>query len=110
MPQAKRRAKPKPVKRVLNVIPSRDTEKDWQLQHADAAGLLAAAPAVPKSKDLRETWGKVGDQGATGSCVGWATADALLRWHFVKSGRMKNTEVLSKRFIWMAPKETDEFD
>jgi C1A family cysteine protease len=109
MPQAKRK-RPRRVKRVLNVVPSRETERDWRLEHADAAGLLAAAPAVPKSKDLRETWWKVGDQGATGSCVGWATADSLLRWHFVKSGRMKNTEVVSKRFIWMASKETDEFD
>src|SRR6476469_7016810 len=109
MPQAKRRAKPKRVQRVLNVIPSRDTEQDWQIQHADAPGLLAAAPDVPKSKDLRETWWKIGDQGATGSCVGWATADALLRWHFVKSSRIKNTETMSKRFIWMASKETDEY-
>jgi hypothetical protein len=46
MPQAKRRAKrrPKRVKRVLNVVPSRDTERDWQLEQADAA--LAAPPAI----------------------------------------------------------------
>src|SRR3954454_4525952 len=107
MPQA-RRKRPKPrVKRVLNVVPSRDTERDWQIQHADQAGLLAAPAAVPKAKDLREAWWKIGDQGATGSCVGWATADALLRWHFVKSGKLKNTEAMSKRFIWMASKETD---
>jgi C1A family cysteine protease len=116
MPQAKRtpkrraKARPKRVRRVLNVVPSRETERDWQLEQADAAGLLAAAPAVPKSKDLRETWWKVGDQGTTGSCVGWATADALLRWHFTKTGRLKQTEALSKRFIWMASKETDEFE
>jgi C1A family cysteine protease len=108
MPQAKRK-RPRRVKRVLNVVPSRETEQDWRIETADAAGLLAAAPALPKSKDLRETWWKVGDQGSTGSCVGWATADSLLRWHFVKSGRIKNTETLSKRFIWMASKETDEF-
>jgi C1A family cysteine protease len=111
MPQAKRpKRRPQRVKRVLNVVPSQKTERDWQFEHADAAGLLAPAAAVPKSKDLRETWWKIGDQGSTGSCVGWATADALLRWHFVTSGRIKNTEVLSKRFIWMASKETDEFD
>jgi C1A family cysteine protease len=110
MPQAKRK-RPKRVKRVLNVVPSQETEKDWRIQTADAAGLLAApAAAVPKSKDLRETWWKVGDQGTTGSCVGWATADSLLRWHYVKAGRIKNTETLSKRFIWMASKETDEFN
>ena len=107
MPQARRkRAKPK---RVLNVVPSRDTDRDWQIQHADAAGLLAAPAAIAKAKDLREAWWKVGDQGATGSCVGWATADALLRWHFVKASKIRNTETLSKRFIWMASKETDEY-
>jgi hypothetical protein len=108
MPPAKRR--PRRVKRILNVVPSRETENDWQFQHADAAGLLAApAAAALKSKDLRETWWKIGDQGSTGSCVGWATADSLLRWHFVKSGRIKQADTVSKRFIWMASKETDEF-
>jgi C1A family cysteine protease len=112
MPQAKRPARrgPKRVTRVLNVVPSQKTEHDWQFEHADAAGLLAAAGAAPKAKDLREAWWKIGDQGSTGSCVGWATADSLLRWHFVKSGRIKNTEAVSKRFIWMASKETDEFE
>jgi C1A family cysteine protease len=111
MPGAKRaKRRPKRVKRVLNVVPSRDTERDWLLEQADEAGLLAAAPAAPpRSKDLRETWWKVGDQGSTGSCVGWATADALLRWHYVKSARIKQTDTLSIRFIWMASKETDEF-
>jgi hypothetical protein len=32
--------KAKPVKRILNVVPSRDTERDWRIQHADQAGLL----------------------------------------------------------------------
>jgi C1A family cysteine protease len=110
MPQPKRRAKrrPKRVKRILNVVPSRETERDWELEQADAA-LGRAAVTVPKAKDLREDWWRVGDQGTTGSCVGWATADALLRWHFVKSGRISQTDALSKRFIWMASKETDEF-
>ena len=44
MPQAKRRAKPKRVKRVLNGIPSRDTEQDWQIEHADAAGCSPRRP------------------------------------------------------------------
>jgi len=110
MPQAKRaKRRPKRVKRVLNVVPSRDTERDWRIEQADAAGVVARAAAVPKAKDLREAWWKVGDQGSTGSCVGWATADALLRWHFTKSGRIRQADALSKRFIWMASKETDEF-
>ena len=101
-------ARPRRVKRILNVEPSRDTERDWRFEHAARAGLLATdRAAVPASKDLRERWWKIGDQGGSGSCVGWATADSLLRWHFVKAGRIKNTETMSKRFIWMASKETD---
>jgi hypothetical protein len=103
------RAKAKRVKRVLNVVPSPKTDRDWRIEHADQAGLLAAAPSIPSSKDLRTTWWKVGDQGSTGSCVGWATADSVLRWHMVKSGRLKNSERLSVRFQWMASKETDQF-
>src|SRR5262249_46360326 len=60
-------------------------------------------------KDLRESWWKIGDQGATGSCVGWATADSVLRWHFVKAGKLPKDQSLSPRFIWMASKETDTF-
>ena len=113
MPQPKprpKRKRPRRVKRVLNIVPSQDTERDWRIENADQAGLLAAAATVPKTKDLREDWWKVGDQKETGSCVGWATADSLLRWHFVKGGRIKNTDLLSKRFIWMASKETDEYN
>lgn len=104
MPRARR------VKRILNCIPSRETERDWRFQHADQAGLLAARrAAVPASKDLRAAWWKIGNQGSTGSCVGWATADSVLRWHFVKAGRLKQSERLSTRFTWMASKETDQF-
>jgi C1A family cysteine protease len=102
--------KRKQVKRILNVVPSRDTERDWRIEHADHAGLLAAPrAAVPASKDLRTTWWKIGDQGGSGSCVGWATADAVLRWHFVKVGRLRQSEKLAPRFTWMASKETDQF-
>lgn len=103
MPQKK-----KAGKRILNCIPSRDIEKDWLFGHAVKAGVLAAPP-IPKSKDLREPWWKIGDQGATGSCVGWATADSVLRWHFVKTNRLPKDQLLAPRFIWMASKETDEF-
>lgn len=100
---------PKRPKRVLNVVASRDTERDWQIDNADAAGLFGSRPKVPKSVDLRADWWAVGDQGATGSCVGWATADSLLRWHYVKAGKLKSTEKLSIRFLWMAAKEIDEY-
>jgi hypothetical protein len=109
--QRKARARPaakKSDRRILNCIPSRETEKDWQFDHAVAAGLAAAAP-VPKSKDLRAAWWKIGDQGATGACVGWAAVDSVLRWHLVTGGRIAPADRLSPRFIWMAAKETDEY-
>jgi hypothetical protein len=106
---AKAKAKTAPtVVRILNCVPSPDTEKDWQFENALAAGLLKVGP-IPTSKDLREAWWEINDQGSTGSCVGWATADSVLRWHFVKAGHLKKDELLSPRFIWMAAKETDEF-
>jgi C1A family cysteine protease len=105
MAQPKRR-----VKRILNVVPSPKTELDWTFENATESDMLAAAPRVPASKDLREVnWWKVNDQGSTGSCVGWATADSVLRWHFVKAKRLKESELLSPRFVWMASKETDQF-
>jgi C1A family cysteine protease len=97
-----------PHLRVLNCIPSRDVEKDWRFVHAVAAGIATVAP-IPPAKDLREAWWDIGDQGQTGACVGWATTDGLLRWHFVKAGRIKKTGRMSERFIWMAAKESDEF-
>jgi hypothetical protein len=95
-------------KRILNCLPSQKPENDWTLEAAQDAGLLGA-PAPPPTKDLREPWWKIGDQKNTGSCVGWATADSVLRWHFVKLVKIRRTEPLSPRFIWMASKETDEF-
>jgi len=96
--------------RILNCLPSRDTASDWRIDSALAAGILEAAPPIPPAKDLREKWWTINDQGSTGSCVGWATADSVLRWHFLKAGRLTTKQVLSPRFIWMAAKETDEFN
>ncbi len=63
--------------------------------------------AFPPSLDLREAWHDVGDQGRTTSCVGWALADSVLRWHHVKAGRLAPHERLSPRYVWMASKERD---
>ncbi|KUJ68076.1 hypothetical protein ACZ90_22680 [Streptomyces albus subsp. albus] len=91
-------------------MPSRDTEQDWRPQHAVAAGLNAAPEgAGPDQVDLRAPWWNINDQGSTGSCVGWATADSVLRWHFVQSGQLRKDDPLSARYVWMAAKETDEF-
>lgn len=96
--------------RVLNCEPSRDPEADWGVEQAEAAGTVAMAAPLPSSVDLRAPWWKIADQGTTGSCVGQATADGLCRWHFVKAGRLKQDELLSVRYVWMAAKETDEFE
>jgi C1A family cysteine protease len=94
--------------RVLNVLPSRETESDWDFTNALTASVTAAA-APPASTDLREAWWNIGDQGQTGSCVGWATADSVMRYLLVKAGRLEPAEQLSARFVWMASKETDHF-
>jgi C1A family cysteine protease len=106
---AKRQPKRQP-KRILNCIPSPERDEDWRIDTAEDAGLVAAAPRVPAQKDLRAAWWRINDQGSTGSCVGWATADAVLRWHFVKTNRIGQSELVSPRFQWMAAKETDEFN
>jgi hypothetical protein len=109
---ARKRARPRQrtePRRILNCLPSRDTERDWRVEDAADAGVLEAPARVPPSKDLREVWWKIGDQGSTGSCVGWAAADSLIRWHLVKATRLPKEQSLSPRFVWMAAKETDEF-
>lgn len=95
--------------RICNLIPSRDTEGDWSVDQALTAGALRAPAALPSKVDLRQVWWAVGDQGSTGSCVGWATADGLMRYLLVKAGRLDKGQLLSPRFVWMASKETDEF-
>jgi C1A family cysteine protease len=98
-----------PTERVLNCVPSRDREKDWTFAHAVDSGVLTATAAIPPSKDLRQAWWKIGDQGQTGSCVGWASTDSVLRWHFVQAKLITQAQPLAVRYIWMASKETDEY-
>lgn len=94
--------------RICNLVPSVGTETDWRLDDAFAAGALAAAGALPPAVDLREDWWEIGDQEATGSCVGWATGDGLMRYLLVKAGKLAPTDHVSSRYVWMASKETDE--
>jgi hypothetical protein len=95
--------------RICNLVPSRDTERDWRVEHAITAGALAAPAALPVKVDLRQPWWEVGDQSTTGSCVGWATADGVMRYLLAKAGRLGKSQLLSPRFVWMASKETDEY-
>lgn len=94
--------------RICNLVPSHDTENDWNFQSAVAARAVAAPPAaLPGSVDLRAPWWDIGDQEHTGSCVGWGSTDAVARYHFVKVARLAQNAKLSPRFTWMASKETD---
>lgn len=106
MRQAKSR-RAEPDRRILNCLPSPGQEQDWSFRAAVLAGISDIA--LPESIDLRADWWKIGDQGQTGSCVGWATADSLLRYHFVTAGWVAKGDLLSVRFTWMASKELDEF-
>lgn len=94
---------------VLNCLPSERVEDNWTVKIASSIGALSNS-IVPESVDLRETWWKVGDQGQTGSCVGWALADGVLRWHFVNTNRLAKAIKLSVRQVWISAKETDVFD
>jgi C1A family cysteine protease len=95
--------------RICNLVPSRNTEKDWQFEHAVAAGALSAPAVLPTSIDLRAPWWDIGNQENTGSCVGWASTDSVARYMFVNAGRLAQNVKLSPRFTWMASKETDQF-
>src|SRR5215213_10866700 len=94
----RRSSRPRRQKRILNCKPSPKTEDDWTFDDAAKSEIAAATATIPTSKDLRTTWGTINDQGSTGSCVGWASADSLLRWHFVKSGKLTTSQLLSPRF------------
>ncbi len=99
----------KQVKRILNCLLSSQTERDWPMAAARHADMLAAPAALPTTKDLRAKWWAINNQNSTGSCVGWATADSVIRWHMVKARRLAKDQLLSPRFVWMASKETDQW-
>jgi len=91
-------------------VPSKDTDRDWRYEDALASAALGAPAALPASKDLRQpSWWKINNQLNTGSCVGWATADGVVRYHMVTAGRLEKNSLLSPRFVWMSSKETDEY-
>jgi hypothetical protein len=107
MAKTKKTQRPE-AERICNLVPSLNTDKDWDI--ADAlAGSAIAAPraALPASVDLRAPWWDIGDQGGTGSCVGWGSTDGVARYHLVKAGKLAQADHLSVRFTWQASKETD---
>ena len=104
---------PQPDKRRLDCTPSRDTDSDWQVGQLfeTRPDLLVPEANLPEHVDLRVgcDWWHVANQESTGGCVGWALADSVMRWHFVRAQKLPPDQPLSPRFLWMAAKETDEF-
>jgi hypothetical protein len=94
--------------RILNCMPSQNTAADWRISEALQSGMVRPPSTLPPAVDLRAVWWNVGDQGSTGSCVGWAVADSLCRWHMVQDGRITPEQALSARYVWMAAKEIDK--
>jgi len=94
-------------KYILNCVPTEKTKLDWSFEDALDAGIIRKNKSILKQVDLRANWWKVRDQKNTGACVGFATADGVLRWMYVNAGIIKKEELPSPRFIWMANKETD---
>lgn len=95
--------------RIFNCVNSRDTQDDWKISKAKALGYIPKRPKIPSKVDLRHKDWNIGDQGTSGSCVGWASTDSLLRYHFAKAKKIRFKDNLSVRFIWMSAKETDEY-
>lgn len=97
--------------RICNLLPTPEdsTRNDWRFCDAKGARLVAARPTLPARLDLRRAWWAIGDQGETGSCVGWASTDGVARQLFVTAKRLPQNTKLSVRFTWMACKETDHF-
>ena len=111
---AKKGAKKAPTgqaeqQRICNLVPSKQTEADWTFADAVASGALGAVAALAASIDLRAPWWAIDDQENTGSCVGWATAEGVVRYHMVQAGKLGQGEPLSARYVWMGSKEIDSY-
>ena len=75
------------------MVPSKGTDKDWTYRDSVSGGALRAIAAPPTSVDLRQGWWAINDQEDTGSCVGWATADGVVRYHMVKANMLSSIEL-----------------
>ena len=93
-PAKKSTAKKAPAKKsgfdtsqfICNVVPSKNTATDWHYLDSIDSGAVGAPRALPASVDLRAPWWTINNQENTGSCVGWATADGVIRYHLANLG------------------------
>lgn len=94
-------------KPILNCVPSNKNIIDWTTDKVMALSMLNAK--FLSTMDYREDWWVIKNQEKTGACVGYA-ASGLLKWYFTKAGLIEKGQELSTRFLWMANKETDDFN
>lgn len=95
------------VSRVLNCEESRDVGSDFSSHGAPTGFVGHDWTGLDFRRDC--PWWGINDQKNTGSCVGWAVADSVLRFHFRKVNKLTDWELLSPRFLWIASKEFDEY-
>lgn len=98
---------------ILNALPSRGRENDW-----DGGWLFnrrkkkAKSDKLPESLDLRSklrVWGRAHNQAQTGACVGHAVG-TVLHYHWLQGRIVPNQSLRylpSFRWLWEGSKETD---
>src|ERR671914_1509306 len=86
--------------RVLNVV-----ESPGDIWDAIESGRLRDVEPPDEFELHKQHPYDVADQKQTGSCMGWALADSVMRLQLVKEGRLRANQRLSARFVWMASKE-----
>lgn len=90
-----------------SVVPDAPDDRDW-VAAADHPSVAATREILPGILDYSADTPGVEDQGDYGSCVGWAAVRGLREWMYWK--RTGKKVRLSVRFVWMAAKETDQFE
>ncbi|MBN2089358.1 C1 family peptidase [candidate division KSB1 bacterium] len=89
------------------VVRDRPDERDW-IVAASHPSIIETREPLKSVVDYSKETSDVEDQGDYGSCIGWATTD-LREWMYQKSTNGKQIK-LSVRFLWMAAKETDQYE
>ena len=97
--------------RVLNAFESKGRQHDFVMSEP-----TEPIDNLPSKYDCRRKvssrWGKVFNQGQTGSCVGQAAAKQR-HFHLLKDKKIPNSReryIPSVKYLWQAPKEFDVWD
>ena len=98
---------------ILNVKDSPGQSTDYL---SEGVTFKATVAGLPEAFDTRALifpqWSEPFNQGSTGSCVGQATGK-LMQWHLYRARVIRRRHIRycpSRKFLWTASKETDEFE